>query len=238
MDYSIAKIKDKIKIYIKTGKPTSSFFLTPTEQIEATYILKNMPFSFCGGYEQAERKIIVIGEENASIEEFCSLIRICSKNKELTHREVLGSLLGLGIKREIIGDIIISGQTADIIVIKEMKDYILNNMKAVGREKITIKEINFSNIEEFKLNSTIKNITVASLRIDAIISTVYGVSREKSNTIISLEKVMINYLPCINNSKSIKKGDLISVRGYGRIKIIDIIGETRKGRQRISVEIF
>ena len=233
MDYSIAKIKDKIKIYIKTGKPTSSFFLTPTEQIEATYILKNIPFSFCGGYEQAERKIIVIGEENASIEEFCSLIRICSRNKELTHREVLGSLLGLGIKREVIGDIIISGQTADIIVIKEMKEYILNNMKAVGREKITIKEINFSNIEEIKLNSTIKNIL-----IDAIISTVYGVSREKSNTIISLEKVMINYLPCINNSKSIKKGDLISVRGYGRIKIIDIIGETRKGRQRISVEIF
>ena len=238
MEYTIAKIKDKIKLYEKTGKIISSFFLTPTELVEISSALKSIPYCMCGGFDEAERKIIIIGTEEPCIDIFCNVLRIISLKNDLIHRNVLGSLLGLGIKRDMIGDLIINHNVCDVIVMHEMKDYILNNLKLVGREKVTVSEIKFSEMQSLENNKTIRNISVASLRIDAIISASYGISREKSANLINIEKVLVNHVSCTNNSKSIKKDDIISVRGYGRIKIIDILGETKKGRIRISIEIY
>ncbi len=237
MDYCIAKIKDKIKLYEKTGKVVSTFFLTPIEINSLLSTLKTIPFCISGGYEEAERKIIIIGTDKDCIENFCSLVRIYS-NKELSHRDVLGSVLGLGIKREMIGDIIISQNICDMIIMNEMKQYIINNLKTVGREKVSVECISFNEMQKVELKRKVRNISIASLRLDAVLSVTYGISRERSSNLINMEKVMINYVLCNNNSKSIKKDDLISVRGYGRIRILDILGETKKGRQRISVEIY
>lgn len=238
MEYNIAKIRDKIRGFEKTGKVISTNFLTPVEIQEVKNILKNIPFCIIGGIEEAERNIIAIGAENVEIEEFCKVIRIESYNENLIHRNVLGSLTGLGIKREMIGDIIVKNKICDIIIMREMKEYILTHLNKIGKDKVRVYEIPFEEILKLEKEKNERNVSVASLRLDAVISISFGVSRETSSRLIELEKVMLNYVICTNSSKNIKENDLISVRGLGRIKIIEILGDTRKGRKMIRIENF
>lgn len=236
MDYNIAKIRDKLRIFEKTNKSTSTFFLTPSQIEEAKSILKNVSYNIAGGYEDAERNIIIFGDE--SYQNFIKVIRIeTSGGETLNHRSVLGSLLGLGIKREILGDIIVKENICDIIIMQEMEEYIINNFQKVGNFKIKIKKIAFDEMIIPIDEKNILTVTSASLRADGIISTAFGISREKSSILFDIEKVQINYMPCRNSSKQIKEGDIISVRGFGRITINEIVGETKKGRMRLKIEV-
>ena len=129
MEYSISKIRDKIRIFEKNGKFVSTNFLTPAEIHEAISILRGYDYCIYGGFEEAERRIIIIGIKECIISEFCSALRVIGKNDThsvgFSHRDVLGSVLGLGIKREMIGDIIVSENQCDIVVMQEMEKYIL-----------------------------------------------------------------------------------------------------------------
>lgn len=223
MDFNIAKIRDKIRIYEKTGNEVATNFLTPTEVQEAESVLKGIEFSLIGGMNEAERRIIVIGNASVDASKYVVAIRIKSFNHSLNHRNVLGSVLGLGIKREVVGDIIVQEKQSDVIVVREMKDFILNNLKKVGNEKVEVDEIELEKVMQYESKGEQQTLTVASLRADAVISSAFGISREKSMTLFSQEKVLINFLPCSNNSKAIKEGDLISVRGYGRIRILEVV---------------
>lgn len=227
MEYNIAKIRDKIRIFEKTGKESSTSFLTPAEVFEALNLLRGVEFTLTGGFDEAERRIIIIGNQNADASKYLAVIRISciSKdlNRNLNHRSILGSILGLGIKREVVGDIIIQGKQCDVVVVREMKDFILNNLKKIGRENVETREISLGEIMRYEVKDEAKSLTVASLRADAVISSAFGIAREKSTLLFSQEKVLINYLPCTNNSKGIKEGDLISVRGYGRIKVLEVV---------------
>ena len=239
MDYCIAKIRDKIRFYEKTDKVVSTNFLTPVEVNEVISVVRKYSFCLTGGFEEAERRIIIIGTDRDRISDFCEVIRVEAFNEcSLLHRDVLGSILGLGIKREMIGDIIENGKFCDIIIKNEMKEYILNNLTKIGREKVSTRTVPFSELASGNKRRIEKILSVASLRLDAVVSAGFGVSREKSAGLINLEKVLVNFLPCKNVSKSVCVGDLISVRGFGRIKILDILGETKKGRIRILIEVF
>lgn len=239
MEYNIAKIRDKLRFYEKTNKINSTNFLTPAEVDEVIHVIKGHDFCLTGGFDEAERRIIILGTNENLIFDFCTVLRIESKNDIVfSHRAVLGSVLGLGIKREMLGDIIINNNVCDIIIMNEMKEYILNNLAKIGKENVSIKEIVFGELLRIDTKKESKTISVASLRIDAVISGGFGIAREKSANLVKLEKVLINFLPCKNVSKSINEGDLISVRGVGRIKVLQVLGETKKGRIRISIEVF
>lgn len=238
MDYNIAKIKDKIKLHEKTGKVMNTNFLTPLEINEALSLLRGIEYIVNGGFDEAERKILIIGSADVEISDFCKVLRIESYNSSLSHRDVLGSILGLGIKREMIGDIIVKNEICDIIVMRDMAEYLLNNFNKVGKEKINIKEIDFDNILRLDDNKKIMVCTAASLRLDVLVSTAFGISREKSLALIKQERVMINHLVSTNASKVIKENELISVRGYGRIKLVEVIGESKKGRIKIGIEVY
>lgn len=154
-------------------------------------------------------------------------------NGSLTHRSVLGSVLGLGIKREMIGDIIVQNNLCDIIVSKNIAEYILNNLKFVGHEKVEVKEISLDEVvvpEDF--SKEIKT-TVSSLRLDNIISAGYGISREKSSSLVKGEMVKLNHVVVKSAVKLIHEGDLISVRGKGRLEIREICGTSKSGRIKI-----
>lgn len=239
MEYNIAKIKDKLRFWEKTDKIVSTNFLTPAEVCEVNHILKNYMHCIVGGFEEAERRIIIIGTDENKISDFCSVVRIETFNDIiLSHRNVLGSILGLGIKREMIGDIIVNKKLCDIIIMREMKEYILNNLTKIGRENVSIKEVLFDELLRIDEQKERKVISVASLRLDSIVSGGFDISREKSASLINIEKVLVNFIPCKNISKSINENDLISVRGYGRIRFLNVLGETRKGRIRIAIEVF
>lgn len=235
---SIAKVLDKIKLYEKTGKIISSCFLDPSELIDVENIISKVPNCCSGGFKDAERKIILFGtEEIEDVKECLAVIRIES-SKILSHREILGSVLGLGLKREVIGDILVNSNLADIIVTKEIAKYILQNLNKIGREKVKVSINTFENLLQKEENAKELKTTVASLRIDAIISSGIGVSREISSKLIENQKVKLNYKIIENSSKKINVGDKISVRGYGRIELIEVLGETKKDRIRVILKKY
>ncbi len=233
-----SKIIDKINLYEKTGEIQVTNFLDPLDIIENASIYNKYIFILYGGKEEAERKRLIIGTDDTKEAKKCVSIIKIESDKILGHRDVLGSILGLGLVRDVIGDIILDGTTSYVFVNNEIKDYIINNLKTVGREKVKVNSCDFEAINDVKEKIEMQNFTLASLRIDGAISECYGLSRAISSKLIEGEKVKLNYKVITNSSKAIKEGDLISVRGYGRFIIEEVIGETRKGRIRVAIKKY
>lgn len=235
---SMMKVLDKIKIYEKTEKMVSTNFLDPAEQMEVQNLLSKVPNHFFGGYEEAERKILVIGSgEEAKLQSFLQVITIEAKHN-LSHREVLGTILGLGLKREFIGDILVKENRADVIVQKDIADYIFQNMNKVGKEKVKVSYQTFENLLQIEIKAKEIKTTVASLRVDAIISSGIGLSREVSSRLVQNQRVKWNHKLLENPSKKMNVGDILSIRGYGRIELASILGETRKDRVRVVLKRY
>lgn len=246
---TIAKVADKIKKYEKTGEVCASNFLDPSEIVDAEVLVRKYLSCFYGGYQDSERKIVVIGssdEEDAR--KFIDILTIETnilakkyvvderKTNNFTHRDILGSILGLGINRDVVGDILIKGNRADVFVTKDISKYIIQNLEKIGREKVKVYKNTFDNLLEIEDLSKEVKTTVASLRLDAIVSAATGLSREVTAKMIQNEKVKLNHKVICNTSKQIKIGDKISVRGYGRIELIEVLGETRKDRIRVVLK--
>lgn len=242
----VAKITDKIKKYQKTGEACCTNFLDPSEVIDALGLVNKLPNCLFGGFKDAERNILVIGLEDESFaKEQVEIITIEPLNniqpenkKVFSHREILGSILGLGISRDVVGDILIDSKKAYIFVAKEISKYILQNLNKIGREKVKVYKTSYEDLvvpeEEYKEIKT----TVASLRLDAVISSAVGVSREVSAKLIQNEKVKLNHKEINNISRQVKIGDKISVRGYGRLELAEVLGETRKDRIRVVIKMM
>ena len=213
---------------------------------EQDLLFKNIKttFSLFGGYETAERQIAVFGSEDelgcAPIYPVCCILVSPLMQKfadDLTHRDFLGSVLGLGIKRETIGDIIIKNNTGYIFCLSSVADFIIDNLKKVRHTSVKCEKVT-ETPEEVKPEATEKFIIVASERLDVIIAEIYNLSRSESNTLFTSKKVFINGKLTENNSQKIKAGDTISVRGYGRFNWLGTSGETKKGRLKATVEVF
>jgi RNA-binding protein YlmH len=204
----------------------------------------NTSFSLFGGYENAERQIAVFGNEedfgySPSYPIVCILVSPLMQKfaDDLTHRDFLGSVLGLGIKRETIGDIIIKNNTGYIFCLNTIADFITENLKKVRHTSVKCEKVT-ETPEEVNPESTEKFIIVASERLDVIIAEIYNLSRSESNNLFLAKKVFVNGKLTENNSHKIKTGDIVSVRGFGRFNWLGTSGETKKGRLKATVEIF
>lgn len=201
-------------------------------------------FSLYGGFSDAERKIAVFGSEDefgyapAPPVVIIKAVPLSQKfSDDLTHRDFLGSLMGLGIKRETLGDIIITDNCGYIFCLESMAQYIIDSLTSVRRTTVAC-EI----CEKLPENSLPlpkeKLVIVSSMRLDALISGVYDISRSKSTDLIDGEKVFINGRLAKSTSKPIEAGETVSVRGYGRFYLGDIQGNTKKGRIRITCYVY
>ncbi len=154
------------------------------------------------------------------------------------HRDVLGAVLGLGIKREMIGDIYFDDDFAVLMCETSAKDYIIYNLKTVGRKKVEPQEwqesTNLSLSHKFKEMSVI----VSSLRLDAIISAVTGMGRNDSSKHITQDYVNVNFMLESNPDKKLNIGDVVSVRHHGRFVVEGIAGETKKGRTVLNIKKY
>ena len=159
------------------------------------------------------------------------------KFKSISHRDYLGALLNLGIKREKIGDIIIHDNFCQVVVSEDICDFIIINLEKVSKNKVKVKEITVKDIIESEQNFKEISFTVSSLRLDSVIGGVYNLSRSESLKLIKGEKVHVDYEKIISPSKEIKTNSLISVRGHGRA-IIEIGDMTKKGRIKIRAKII
>ncbi|MCQ2978521.1 MAG: YlmH/Sll1252 family protein [Clostridia bacterium] len=170
-----------------------------------------------------------------------SIIRI-EPNKfarKLSHKDYLGTLLGLGIKREKVGDIIVcNDNSAYVFISSDIEEYILSELRKVSRETIKVSVVKSIDKKLIVDDHKERDITITSYRMDNLISHAFGIARSISQGLIDKELVKVNYETNTNYLYEIKENDLISVRGYGRIKIVMLDGENKKGRKRVKVYIY
>ncbi|MDE7245656.1 MAG: hypothetical protein K2O18_17015, partial [Oscillospiraceae bacterium] len=156
----------------------------------------------------------------------------------LSHRDLLGSLMSLGVTRERLGDILVSPHSADLITVPSLTGFFLREWSGAGRVTLTVSEI--SREELLVPQAQVKTIrdTVSSLRLDAVTASAFGLSRGKASGLISAGRVSLDHVPCLKPDKPVAQGSMISVRGLGKARLAETGGLTKKGRTGITVEKF
>ena len=200
--------------------------------------LPKIPYESYGGYEGAERQVLFFkgNKDDIVFKDYISCVHIEPASKrfsdELTHRDFLGSILGLGLDRSTIGDILVNDKEAYCFCLSNISDFIVNNLFLVKHTNVLCSITN-TDASVFKpIFQEIKG-TITSNRLDAIIAVALKTSRSKITSLISSGRVFINGREILSNSYIVKDNDIISVRGHGKFVYKGEEGQTRKGRIRI-----
>lgn len=234
----LSRIKNSIDA-VKRGRPFDfSFFLTYEQQkVVCDYISANgMQFTCYGGYSDSERVIAsVFFDEQPETYQF-PIIPIAFKipNKAvLEHRDVLGSLMSLGVKRELFGDIIFYNDFCIFFVECRMIDYILNNFTAVKNYKV--EPFVFEEVIEYKRAFEEVFSITSSMRLDCVLSELVSISRTRSSELIESGFVFVNGTECVKKDKLLNVNDILSVRKKGKFKISEVVGKTKKDRIKLKI---
>ena len=242
----LAKLWDKINAGMRKNIAAATCFLSPRE-LELARFLFGEPdglYAF-GGYPEAERKMLIFLpeylEESALTEEDSPIVCIRAtffQEDDLSHRDILGALMGAGIGRETVGDICISKGSCDFFVTAEIAPYILSSFDSAGRTRLHLKQIPLS--EAQIPEPEVKEIrdTLASLRLDSVISSGFRIGRSLAAQYVSAGKAAIDGLPCEKPDKNVTEGMKISVRGLGKIKLHAVNGKTKKDRISVVIHRF
>lgn len=242
---SAVKLVDFATQAIKSRKCKLTGFLSPFEQ-EMTGVIANslgeLNVDFYGGYRGAERQRAAFCHEDfQGTPNFEIAVIKAQWNGEfarLGHRDVLGSILSLGVDREYIGDIIATKDCARILVDKKMCDYFTLNLTQIGGTSVQTVVDELENISAKEERTKEIKATVASLRADSIAAAGFGMSRSRAATEIAAEKIKLNWQTVKNASQSIKEGDILSMRGRGRLEVAEVRGQTKKGRVGVLLKRF
>ncbi len=243
----LAKLWDKINAGMLRNVPANTPFLTPREQEMARFLFGDIQgLQFFGGYGDAERKMLVYLPEymdaDGYFEEEDSPIWCLHADfydgDSPTHKDFLGALMACGISRETLGDICVGTGSCDFFVTGEMGPYILQNLLSAGRAHLRLSRIPLSQVEVPEAKTREIRDTVASLRLDSILSSGFRISRSLAQDYIAAGKAAIDGLPCEKADKPVTEGMKISVRGLGKIKIKQVNGQTKKGRISVVIDRY
>lgn len=239
----IARFRELADRADRTGLYTNTKFLNAAEQSVLLRLRLPVKADLWGGYENAERRIAVFGSEETAGYEFtppieCVLIRPANERfaDELTHRDFLGSLMGLGVTRETLGDIIVDGNRGYVFCLDTVAGFICDSLREVRRTSVRCERAEPPKQSVNRVER--RSCTVASERLDAIVSAVWKLSREEAKTLCEKELVFIDSRVSAKGGAQLNEGAVVSVRGYGRFRFLGIERETKKGRLRVTVEVF
>ncbi len=236
---------------LDTYSPTFTYFLDGRSKQQALEVFKCFSHSIrvvsFGGFKQAQRVRIGLfpsdiygGFENETeLYEMFDVSTVEIKGSGFNsfgHRDVLGSVLGLGIKREVLGDIYLpDDKSAYLSMTSVAAEYVCSSLESVARDKVKIRIVDEGELPEIKLQFSVVSGTVASDRLDCIVSLCTGVSREKAKQMINVSNVNLNHFEARRCDVAVCEGDVISVRGYGRFVVHELGGLTKKGRTKVIV---
>ncbi len=225
-----------------TSKPQFLGFLSEEEAVYAKQLLgKNDALVFYGGYEGAGRIFlgifpsdIVPNEKAFPIDSVTLTYR---KQDVLSHRDFLGAIMALGVKREAVGDILIENGRAVIFCSQSVAKLILSELNKVGRVGVMASN-GFSGALPLSALRVSESFTVSSLRLDCIVAAICSVSRNTANDLILEKRVSVNSKPCEKPTRALRAGDKITIRGKGKFTLLTLDGETRKGRIKITIQKY
>lgn len=242
----LAKIWDKLCAGMRKNIPANTSFLTLRELDMCRYLFGDqeglMPF---GGYENSERQMLVYLpdylDKDSLYEEDAPLVCLRATffdGDTPSHRDFLGALMGEGIARETVGDICVGKGQCDFFVTTEIAPYLLQNFTSAGRTKVHLERIPLRDVSVPEPETKEIRDTVASPRLDSIISSGFRVGRSAAAQYVTAGKVAVDGLPCEKPDKSVEEGAKISVRGLGKIKLRSINGQTKKGRISVVIDRY
>ncbi len=239
----LAKVWDKINAGIRKNMMASTGFLSPRELEMTRYLFGDLPGLYAsGGYEDAERKMLVYLpeylEQSVLTEDDSPVLCLHAEfyhGDNPSHRDFLGALMGAGISRETTGDICVGKGYCDFFVTAEIAPYILQNFTSAGRTALRISQIPLSQATIPEPETKEIRDTLASLRLDSVISSGFRIGRGLAAQYVTQGKAAIDGLPCEKPDKAVTEGAKISVRGLGKIRLTAVNGKTKK--DRISVII-
>lgn len=244
----LSLVSDKIMKSERAYMLTHTNFLSLAERSAATAFCKEngAKFHFYGGYPDAERTVLFIlpdymeADADFPLEEdepLCLLsCRAPTGARALTHRDYLGSLLSLGLEREVIGDILVRENGADIIILKTIADYLLVNFCKAGNVPLKCEISPIRELTPPEIRTETVRESIASVRLDNIISAVFGFSRTEASMQISKGLVFVNDAEVLKPDARLNIGDKIVVRGKGKAYFKELGGTTRKGRLSVIFE--
>lgn len=199
----------------------------------------NFSIKSFGVFEEAERRMLSFS--SCDLSSFpISVLRITNKSKysKLQHKDYLGAIMSLGIKREKFGDIILKENSCYVPVYSDIAEFVLSNLSFVGKNPVDIHLLQDIFADMPSVNMEEMTIISTSLRIDCIISSICNVSRNQAAEMLSSGKVMIDYIQINQRDKIVKFGSILTIRGFGKYKIVKDIGNTQKGRIKLSIKKY
>lgn len=219
--------------------PVFSDFLNLEEQ--SVLAKSYLPCVLYGGYEGAERVVAGFGD-NVCEQDFpirCVEIKPVNKKfaDKLSHRDFLGGLMNLGIKRELLGDIIIFKNSAYLFCLDKISNYIKDNLSRVSHTTVEVNEVDAPPVKAVEPKGA-EEMVIASLRVDVAVCQVYNLSRNECAKLFETDKVFINSRKLESRSYQLKEGDMVSVRGYGRFQFVSVVRKTKKDRLVAEMIIY
>ena len=243
----LARALDQLARTQNRSVPGVTQFLSPAQRaaLEPLLAASGHPrHLFHGGCEGAERTVCVFlpdwlepgdwaAEELAAVEAAWP-----PTGAELTHRDLLGGLMGIGLTRERVGDILVKEASAQIICLKEAAPIILSQFSQAGRYRLNLKEIPLSGLSPAPAEVKRIHDTVAALRLDAVLASGFSLSRGKAADLVASGRVSLNHRECLKPDRPVEEGDVLTCRGLGKCVVRTVGGQSRKGRVIIEIERY
>jgi len=237
----LARLADLEKGAERGKKPCFSRFLDPAEiAVFEKQMRPRTPYMLWGGYADSERKMVGFFPDFLEPDEAefpISALRLTAA-EDLGHRTVLGYLMGLGIERNLVGDVAMEEGGTVVFVCSSIADYLQMNLTKAGRTRLRIESVPCDEVHLLPKQFMPIGGTVSSLRLDCVLGLLTGVSRSGADELIKKEMVSLNHSVCTRGSVTVAEGDVISVRRFGRAEVSEILGETKKGRIRMTLKKY
>lgn len=244
---AVKRLDDFAKRAYQSGRMMLTAFLTPRElEIAAMMASRNQVHSISfGGYPQAERERVLFYsniENNIDLaNEYFDIVclRLISDHREpIRHQDYLGSILGMGVERSQIGDIVIDSKpgNAFVFVSRQMALYFMDYYTHAGKVPVKVETLNdVPDLSSVEVKWEERWFTLKSLRLDALVASAFGHSRTDAALLVKSGKVQLNYSICDDITEDVAAGDVISMRGIGRVRVLSVEENPKSGRQFVRI---
>lgn len=245
----LARAMDKMDLAHQRSIPSCTGFLSPQERasVEALMNASGHPrHLFFGGYEGAERAVCAFLPDWQEEDDWrsgedcpvCALRASFPEDASLSHRDFLGSILGLGLDREKVGDLLVGDGRCDVLALEEVADFLVFHMEQAGRVKLKCSLLPLDRLEPPAVETRTIRDTVSSLRLDAVAASGFSLSRGKAADLIASGRVQLNHRECVKPDHAVAQGDVLSCRGLGKCVLTEVGGPSKKGRILIVLERY
>lgn len=246
MDSFIKRIEDLAGRAERRNIVTATGFLTPAEQYALRQWAAARPINtivLTGGQDGCERQAAFflpdwLEPDALDITEYIRAVRIDAHFGTPGHRDYMGAALGIGIQREWLGDFRIDGDTAYVFCLPSVEKLLIDELTKVGRVGVTVKPCALALVPMPERRIKALTFTVRSLRLDAVVGSMFGLSRTSAAELIRMGAASLNYSECLNVDAPVKEGDVISLRGHGKGSVIAVGGRSRKDRLFVEAEVY